>query len=470
MIPNSLPRRDETRSLPGEPIRHSRPERNTASAVDPLQEEWSAPRKTGFRFLSLFVLLFILTLPFPRRFLPDTGSFLAPMFEPLARLGGRIVLGADARFTAALASDSTGLYLHTLNLAVIALALCALWSVADRRRTNYAREAGWFVAIVAYYLALQLFIYGFDKVFKTQFYLPEPNTLFTTVGETPRDLLYWSVMGASRPYTMFTGAAEVLAAALLLFRTTRTPGALIAFGVLLNVVAVNLGYDISVKLYSSFLLVLSVVILAPQGKRMVDFFSGKGVPPLPSFGSAPKTKGEYLLRAGAKGAMIVLILFESLSRHAAAGNFNDDAAPRPPLHGAYQVTTFAAEGKAEGTEEGKTEEGRKEGEEGTPPSASWKRIFVHRRGYLIIQTADETMHDYELRPDTARKIMTLTDPASGRRSRLHYRLHRGPDSTAVLELRGELNGDSVAATARMLDLNTLPLLRGEFHWTTDPEP
>ena len=465
MTPNSLPRRGASRHVPEEPIRHNLPGHIAAFATSPIgpeEEEWSAPRKIAFRFLSLFVLLFIAALPFPRRFLPDTGSLLAPVFEPLARLVGRIILGPDARFTAALISDSTGLYLHTLNLAVIALILCVAWSVADRRRKNYARAAEWFVAAAGWYLALQLFVYGFDKVFKTQFYLPEPNTLFTTVGETPRDLLYWSVMGASRPYTMFTGAAEVLAAALLLFRTTRTLGALVAFGVLLNVAAINLSYDISVKLYSSFLLFLSVLILAPQRKRMAGFFSGKAVQASPSPGSAPKTGREYLLRAGGKGAVVVLILFESLSRHVAAGNFNDDAAPRPPLHGAYQVTAFAGEAKRErGEENGKEEEAH---------SASWKRIFVHRRGYLIIQTADDRMHDYELRPDTARKTMTLIDPADGRRSRLRYSLHREPDSTIVLEVRGALNGDSVAATARLLDLNALPLLRGEFHWTVDVEP
>ncbi|MBL0144471.1 MAG: hypothetical protein IPP48_00540 [Chitinophagaceae bacterium] len=66
-----------------------------------------------------------------------------------------------------------------------------------------------------HYLIIILLKYGLDKIFKTQFYLPEPNTLFTTVGHLDKDILFWSTMGSSHLYNTITGCIEILAAVLL---------------------------------------------------------------------------------------------------------------------------------------------------------------------------------------------------------------------------------------------------------------
>ena len=62
---------------------------------------------------------------------------------------------------------------------------------AARARPTAATEARLWYGLhtgVAWFLALQLLQYGFDKVFKHQFYLPEPNTLYTPLGLLPPDL------------------------------------------------------------------------------------------------------------------------------------------------------------------------------------------------------------------------------------------------------------------------------------------
>ena len=117
-----------------------------------------------------------------------------------------------------------------------------------------------------------LFVYGFNKVFKIQFYIPEPNTLYTPLGQLSKDILFWSSMGSSHSYNLFMGLVEILPALFLLFRRTRMLGAVISFTVLLNVLMINFGFDISVKILSSFLLFLSLVILAPYAKKLFSFF------------------------------------------------------------------------------------------------------------------------------------------------------------------------------------------------------
>ena len=61
----------------------------------------------------------------------------------------------------------------------------------------------------------------------------------------------WWFMGASIPYIIFAGAAEVLGGLLLVLRRTAALGALVAFAVMVNVMMLNYCYDAPVKLYST---------------------------------------------------------------------------------------------------------------------------------------------------------------------------------------------------------------------------
>ena len=64
----------------------------------------------------------------------------------------------------------------------------------------------------------------------------------------------------------FAGLAEVLGGVLLLWRRTTMLGALIVFAVMSNVLAMNLSYDVSVKLLAGHLVLMSVILLAPDSQ------------------------------------------------------------------------------------------------------------------------------------------------------------------------------------------------------------
>jgi hypothetical protein len=90
--------------------------------------------------------------------------------------------------------------------------------------------------------------------------------------------------------------------------------------------------------------------------------------------------------------------------------------------------------------------------EGLAPGPVPRRVFVHRQGYLITQTADDSLRSYALTYAPGRLL--LRDEA-GRPGRLQYRL-----DSAGLHLRGTLGpGDSVRWLARPLPWQRLPLLR-----------
>lgn len=375
---------------------------------------------------------FIGTFSFPHSILPDPGKYLGPWFEKLASWTGRHLFDLEGAFEPRLISDSSGFYLHALNIAILSLGLSAVWTYLDRKSTNDNLLRYGFIVIARYYLALQLLIYGLSKVFKWQFYLPEPNTLFTPLGYLHRDILFWSAMGVSRSYTVFSGLAEVLPALLLLFRPTRLAGALIATGVMTHVLALNLSFDISVKLYSAFLLLLCLFVLTPDAPRLWAFFFRQQPPPAPFRSPVFRGKGVYLL---AKALAIGLILADALYPYLSSGNFNDDRAPRPPLHGAYEVMS----------------------------GNSWQRVFVHRKGYFIIQSEEGRMQDYGLIADTLRRKLILEQWEPSAIAEISYR----EDSSGFLLLQGDFFGDSLRLGLRKLPLDELPLLKPEFNWTVD---
>jgi hypothetical protein len=80
----------------------------------------------------------------------------------------------------------------------------------------------------------------------------------------------WAFMGASRPYTFIAGMGEVLAAMLLIWRRTTILGAVVALGTMTNVMLLNYCYDVPVKIYSTHLVMMSVMIILPDAKRLAN--------------------------------------------------------------------------------------------------------------------------------------------------------------------------------------------------------
>ena len=79
--------------------------------------------------------------------------------------------------------------------------------------------------------------------------------------------LLWTFMGASAPYQMLAGLAEVTCGMLLFWRRSRLLGALLAIGVMGNVVALNYCYDVPVKLFSTELLRIRAASLPRELSR-----------------------------------------------------------------------------------------------------------------------------------------------------------------------------------------------------------
>lgn len=400
-------------------------------------------RKTFIRdAVSFFFLYGIIFIPFPFYLLKKQLQVTDFLFGKLISIVSQNIFGQALPDTKVY-SDYVSMYalvLLLLILAIITALLINLWKGWPQYRDKVLRI---FYTLFYCYLSLQLLKYGADKIFKNQFYLPEPNILYTPLGRVNKDLLYWSSMGTSHFYSVFLGSLEIVAAVLIFTRRFRPAGLLLSFGILLNVVVINFAFDISVKLFSIFLFFLTAYLSAPYFSRIarILFSTGK-VKAHPQ--AEPLLKNVFLsgfLKWFAAG----IICLESLYPVLKSGQVNGDLAPRPFLHGAYQVTIPAAGHEADSAEQ------------------AIRRFYIHKDGYLIFEDQDNNMKDYRLQYDTVNKRLLLTDYEK-RQITVEY-AYAPYDSILILRFPG--TGGVHRIIGKEINWRKMPALQKGFHWTVD---
>src|ERR1700733_2800784 len=217
----------------------------------PAEASWSLPQKLLFRFSFIFFGLYI--IPFPADYIPIIKSNLDWVFESWNWLvvdAGKYILhlAYDITVLPNGSGDTTWNWVQMFLIVNIALAGTVIWSVLDRRRSNYQRLFFWFTVVARYYLAFILIDYGSIKIFKTQFAVPSEYRLTETYGQSSPMGLAWTFLGFSNGFNYFMGFAEVAGGFLLLIRKTKTFGALFCMTVTANIVAINYCFDVPVKI------------------------------------------------------------------------------------------------------------------------------------------------------------------------------------------------------------------------------
>lgn len=128
-------------------------------------------------------------------------------------------------------------------------------------------------ALLRYWLAFSISIYGFAKVFKTQF-APMYTRDDTTVGALNGFQLTWSYFAHSYTLALFIAGLQIGGSALLLWRRTSLLGVVILFPVMINIVLINYFYHIAIgAFFNSVLYSLGLIyLLLLHGKELVALF------------------------------------------------------------------------------------------------------------------------------------------------------------------------------------------------------
>lgn len=396
---------------------------------------WSLARRITFRFLFSYFALY---------FLSDLGHGLLPPIPGYHELWLPVVLWVDEhvlRLGYEITLEAPGVnntaYGWILCLCYLALAavITAAWSVLDRKRDHYERLHAWFRLELRFLLALPMISYGMIKLIPSQMVAPPPpGVLLMRVGDLhPYNLLWWFV-GTSPAYESFTGLAELLGGLLLLFPPTVLLGALVCAGDMVTVFLLNLCYDVSVKLLSLHLLVMSVILIAPHLRRLagVLIFNRRvepaRVPPFSGHGWLRRAPHILLALLG------LLMIVQSYGR--ARARYEQSHPPEPPLYGVWSVEEVVVDGKT------------------VPPFTDpdrWRWVLVQRPGSMRVETMIGRNLGYKADVDPAARTVKLSE-TNGSRAELSY---SQPDPD-LLVFDGRIDGRPTQARLRKAALLRAP--------------
>ncbi len=229
--------------------------------------ETSAWRRFAFIFLFSYCLLYIASVQFfPTFVMEPIWRAVVPWFAKLIGYEKEITVFTNG------SGDTTYNYFQVLLFFVLAAVVSCTLTWSRKILPDHKVLYKWLTLFLRYYIAAQMLGYGLAKIFYLQFRYPSTVQLDQPLGDFSPMGLLWNFMGYSETYTVFTGILEFVGGAFLLFRRTTLLGALVTFGVMSNVMMLNFSYDVPVKLLSSHLVFMSLILICFNGRRLIRFF------------------------------------------------------------------------------------------------------------------------------------------------------------------------------------------------------
>lgn len=421
--------------------------------------EWPLWRKIIFRFFFIYLVL---------EMAPITWLDRIPYVTLFTDWYGKLADWATTRANALIwhvrpvlvpengSGDTSMGWARLWTYLLLALIGCIIWSALDRKRPNYTHLNYWLCLFARYFIIAIALTYGIIKLFGFQMNFPSVHQLATPLGDLLPMRFSWFFIGYSRPYQFFSGAMEVMAALLLLYRRTTPLGVLVATGVFLNVMMLNLCYDIPVKIFSMQMVVVCLFLLVNESGRLIDFFILNKPAPISAIYHFRYTKKWMRLsRIVLKCAFIVLTLvlpfYQSYSEYTATY----PPVKQPVRNGIYAVTEYRL--KNQNMLLYPLDTMRWQDvilEDGGGSVNSRDTIFRQRyhRGYFFY-SADNTAHALLFKKHQDDNIPEFI---------LHYET---PDSTTI-KLWGLKGNDSLHVTLKRTNRH-FQLAEKQFHWLSE---
>lgn len=348
--------------------------------------------------------------------------------------------------------------MYTYLLFAISGAL--VWSIIDRKRRSYAKANYWLRTFVRYFIILNCFSYGINKLFALQMPFPSQSQLATPLGDFLPMRFSWLFIGYSKTYEMFSGLMEVLAGLLLLNRRTITLGLFTAAAVFINVMILNLCYDIPVKLYSMHLVVYCLYLLTNDCKRLIDFFVlNKAV-------AANHIHENRLPKKWMRITRIVLkLVFIGMFFVKPFFDMNDfyqnrlrqnTTETKPIRSGIYDVITYAVNGDTIAPV--------------VTDTVRWRDLIIEKGDFGSVGTTDTAFRQryrrgyFNIAIDSAQQTVLFKKSASAKGwiTNLHYSF---PDSN-TLKLWGSKGKDSLYVLLKKSSRH-FQLAEKQFHWISE---
>ena len=417
-------------------------------------------RQLAFRFGVVYVALYsaatqilggVLLLPGFQ--LPALGT-VWPMRDITLALAQRVFGLTPPLLYTGNSGDTAFHWIQNAWLLVVAVAAASIWAALDRQRDHTALRA-WFRVFLRFALAAQMFYYGMAKIVPTQFPPPGLVTLIEPVGHASLSDLLWTFIGASLPYQVLTGCAELLAGLLLLSPRTTTLGALIGVADMAQVFVLNMTYDFGLKQISFHLLVMFLWLLAPELRRLADVlvFNRATSPVMhpPLFASARSNRLALMTQLAFGAYLLVMFSTLSVRYYYAAGGPGSE---KSPLYGIWNVEQLSVN-------------------DDVRPAAlndydrRWRRVVFDAPNVVVFQRTDDSLAHYGAAIGDGGRTLALTKRNSKTWSARFTVERPAPDR---LVIAGEMDNRRISMQLQRVELDTFRLLRSTFRWIRPPDP
>ncbi|EZH72144.1 hypothetical protein ATO12_24740 [Aquimarina atlantica] len=411
---------------------------------------------TNNKILLRFLLLFfgLLTFPFPINIIPKLDVVQDPivdLYHIIIPWIGKNILQLDYEITVFTngSGDTTYDYVLVLFFIVVAAIGTVIWSFFDKKERDYEQLNYWFLVFLRYYVGYVMLSYGIVKVIPLQFREPSFYRLLLPYGESSPMGLVWTFMGASKGYTIISGLAEMIGGLLLFHRKTVILGGMILIPVLTNIVLINFCYDVPVKLYSSELLIMLLLIMAPHLKRLLNVIL-LNAPTIPIQYKEPFTiKRRLQIKNAVKWIAVVFFLYSTIADAIESSKKYGPSAPKPPLYGLYEVTDFKVNSRE------------------IPPiltdTIRWRFVSIEWLKSIRLYRTDMSGKNYKSKIDTIRKKIELAHRKDS--TKVYTLNYSRTDST--MHIQGVFMKDTIDCKTKRLDKKDFLLTGRGFNWINE---
>lgn len=366
----------------------------------------------------IWLILFLCSLPFPFELLPELGKDFSGLLFPLVTIFASLL---NVELVHTWSSDSVIYYIQAI--PVLFISILIYWLITKLRKNNIEHLSHHLHVVISIALSFFLFKYGFIKIFQHQFYTIEPNIAHTPVGQLSKDILFWSSMSTSKFYNLFMGVTEIIAGMLLLFHRFRFLGSIIAVGIFSHVLAINIGFDISVKLLAFSLLISSLYVLGFY-RHLLRVFVGKS--------NTKKYPTHHTIFANPyitnvlKGVVVATLLMECLYVYTKPITDNSK------LVGSYIVDEHF-------------------------PIRNASKVHITSSDYCVTQNDNDVFSDYKMRHIASAALIEI--------NKVRYNYRRLSNENLILEWNE--NGSKKECKLVRLSNENLPVYQDEFHLTME---
>lgn len=395
------------------------------------------------------------TFGLPQATVAEVAKWTA--LHPLTDWVGTQLFDVPIDYTVTGSGDTAAKWVSVLTLILVAVPITAAWSMLDRRRPNYTRLYEWFRLLLRISLASALLLYGMIKVLPTQMSF-NLERLVEPFGHMSPMAVLWAQSSLSEPYEMALGAAEVVAGLLLILPITAGLGSVLAVVVSLQVLLMNLTFDVPVKLFALQLFLYATVLAAPDIVRIVRTMLGGAVEARPSTPLLTGPRANRILLA-AQGLLGVWLLCATAVEAYDGWHTYGNARPQSPLYGIWNVTEYSVAG-----EQKPALVDFRGPSSGAIPSATerFRRIIFDIPQGMTVQRLDDSLVSFPARIDTDQQTITLSKDTAHQWKIATFSYVRPQPNRLILE--ATLGGRPVRMQLDQVDLAQFPAVSRGFHW------